>query len=88
MRSKSMIPLTSSSKKVRQLATCIEQSRRFRFQAAGERVSIPCNATIYIEHERDSSSVELEFQLKWLQGVNIQSRQGKNRLQNKFPCHW
>lgn len=51
--------------KLRRRANCIEQSRRFQVQVAGQRIAIPADATINIEHERDSSSEELAFQLKW-----------------------
>ena len=51
--------------KLRRLADCIEDGKRFRIQVAGERVSIPPTATINIEHERSSSEEEIEFQLKW-----------------------
>lgn len=51
--------------KLRRLADCIEQGEGFRIQVAGERVSVPPTATINIEHERDSSEEEIEFQLKW-----------------------
>ena len=51
--------------KLRRLADCIEQGRRFQIQVAGQRIAIPAEAVINIEHERDGSSEELEFQLKW-----------------------
>ena len=51
--------------KLRRLADCIEQGRRFRIQVAGERVSVPPHAVINIEHEREGSGEEIEFQLKW-----------------------
>ena len=51
--------------KLRRLADCLEDDRRFRIQIAGERVSIPPYATIHLEHERSSSDEEVEFQLKW-----------------------
>jgi amphi-Trp domain-containing protein len=51
--------------KLRRLADCIEQGKRFRIQVAGERVSIPPSARINIEHERGSSEEEIEFQLRW-----------------------
>lgn len=55
--------------KLRRLADCIEQGKRFRLQVAGERVAVPATALINIEHERGSSEEEIEFQLKWrLQG--------------------
>ncbi len=51
--------------KLRRLADCIEQGQRFRIQIAGERVSIPPDATIHIEHERSRDEEEIEFQLQW-----------------------
>jgi amphi-Trp domain-containing protein len=51
--------------KLRRLADCIEGGERFRIQVAGERVSVPPDATINIEHERGSSHEEVEFQLSW-----------------------
>lgn len=51
--------------KLRRLADCIEEGKRFRIQIAGERVSVPSSAVINIEHERGSSEEEIEFQLKW-----------------------
>jgi len=51
--------------KLRRLADCIEQDKRFRIQVAGERVSVPPDAIINIEHEREGRSEEVEFQLKW-----------------------
>ena len=51
--------------KLRRLADCIEQSKRFEIHLAGEKILIPPTATISIEHERGSSEEEVEFQLKW-----------------------
>jgi len=51
--------------KLRRLADCLEQGRRFQIQIAGERVAIPSGATINLEHERGGSEEEVEFQLKW-----------------------
>jgi amphi-Trp domain-containing protein len=51
--------------KLRRLADCMEQSKRFRIQVAGERISIPPTAIINIEHERSASEEEVELQLKW-----------------------
>ena len=52
-------------KKLRRLADCIETGARFRIQVAGERISVPPDAIINIEHERGSKVEEIEFQLKW-----------------------
>lgn len=51
--------------KLRRLADCIEQGERFRIQVAGERITVPSDAVINIEHERGTSDEELEFQLVW-----------------------
>jgi amphi-Trp domain-containing protein len=51
--------------KLRRLADAIEDGKRFRIQIAGQRVSIPPDATINIEHERGKDEEEIEFQLTW-----------------------
>jgi amphi-Trp domain-containing protein len=51
--------------KLRRLADCVEQGKRFQIQIAGERVAIPAGATINLAHERDGSEEEVEFQLTW-----------------------
>ena len=56
------------AEKLRRLADCIEQERTFRIQIAGERVTIPPDAVINIEHERGSDEEEIEFQIRWQTG--------------------
>jgi amphi-Trp domain-containing protein len=51
--------------KLRRLADCIENDEKFRIQIAGERITVPPQATINIEHERGKQTEEIEFQLKW-----------------------
>lgn len=51
--------------KLRRLADCIENSRQFRIQIAGDRVSVPTDAVFNVEHERGKQTEEIEFQLKW-----------------------
>ncbi len=51
--------------KLRRLADCIENGKRFQIQVAGERISIPPDAVINIEHERGGGEEEIEFQLRW-----------------------
>jgi amphi-Trp domain-containing protein len=58
-------PIKSFADKLRRLADCLEQGKRFRIQVDGERISIPSDAVINIEHEREGSVEEVEFQLKW-----------------------
>ena len=58
-------PRRSFIAKIRRLADALEDGKRFRIQVARERVTIPPNAVINIEHERGSSGEEIEFQMKW-----------------------
>ena len=51
--------------KLRRLADAIENDERFRIQVAGERISVPPDATISVEHERDGDEEEVEFQIRW-----------------------
>jgi amphi-Trp domain-containing protein len=51
--------------KLRRLADALENEERFRLQVAGERVSVPPDAIVNIEHERSDGEEEIEFQLKW-----------------------
>ena len=51
--------------KLRRLADALEHGERYRIQIAGERVSVPPDAEITLEHERGSGEEEVEFQLRW-----------------------
>ncbi|HBI17086.1 MAG: hypothetical protein UR60_C0021G0006 [Candidatus Moranbacteria bacterium GW2011_GWF2_34_56] len=51
--------------KLRRLADALEKDKKFNIQVAGERIYIPKDAIINIEHERESKEEELEFQIKW-----------------------
>lgn len=51
--------------KLRRLADCLEQEKPFRIQIAGERIHIPARAIFNIEHEREGTTEEVEFQFKW-----------------------
>jgi amphi-Trp domain-containing protein len=61
-------PAKQFAAKLRRLADCIEKGDRFRIQVAGERIVVPPDAAINIEHERSSSGEEIEFQIKWQPG--------------------
>ena len=52
--------------KLRRLADALEQGKSFDIQIAGERIYIPADAVINIEHEREGDDEEVEFQLKWM----------------------
>lgn len=58
-------PIKDFVSKLRRLADSLEQNQRFSIQVAGERIHVPKNAIVNIEHERDKEGEELEFQIKW-----------------------
>ena len=51
--------------KLRRLADALEEDKRFTIQIAGERISVPHDAIVNIEHERSVKEEEIEFQIKW-----------------------
>jgi len=51
--------------KLRRLAEALEQGKSFRIQIAGERIGVPKDATVSVEHEREGREEEIEFQIKW-----------------------
>ena len=58
-------PMKQFIEKLRRLADSLEQGKRFRIQIAGERISVPADAIVNIEHERGKKEEEIEFQIKW-----------------------
>jgi amphi-Trp domain-containing protein len=58
-------PTSEFVAKLRRLADAIEQGSKFEIQIANERIYVPARATFSIEHERDETSEEIEFQIKW-----------------------
>lgn len=51
--------------KLRRLADALESGKPFRIQVGGERIHVPARAEFSVEHERDDSAEEVEFQLRW-----------------------
>ena len=51
--------------KLRRLADCVESGENFEIQVAGERIYVPDRAEFSIEHEREGSTEEIEFQVRW-----------------------
>jgi amphi-Trp domain-containing protein len=51
--------------KLRRLADALEAGKRFEIQIAGERISVPPDATIEFEYERAGDEEEIEIELKW-----------------------
>ena len=54
---------------LRRCADALEKGESFRIQIASERFTIPADAELSIEHEREGDGgefeQEVEFQLKW-----------------------
>jgi amphi-Trp domain-containing protein len=61
--------------KLHRLADAIETGKAFTIQVAGESLRIPADAIFNIEHEREGSAEELEFQLKWKQPASPRASQ-------------
>ena len=51
--------------KLRRLADALEKNEKFEIQIAGERIYVPTRADFNIEHEREGSNEEIEFQITW-----------------------
>ncbi len=51
--------------KLRRLADALEEGKTFEIQIAGERISIPPDATIEFEYEREGDEEEVEIELSW-----------------------
>lgn len=58
-------PTSEFVAKLRRLADALENDEKFEIQIAGERVYVPVRAQYNIEHERNDSEEEIEFQIKW-----------------------
>lgn len=52
-------------KKLRRLADSLEKGIKFSIQVAGDKINVPKDAIINIEHEKEKGEEELEFQIKW-----------------------
>ena len=58
-------PKSEFVSKLRRLADSIEEGTRFEIQIAGERIYVPVRSEFNIEHEREGTEEEIEFQIKW-----------------------
>ncbi len=61
--------------KLRRLADAIEKGEKFEIQIAGERVYVPVRAEFSVEHEREGTEEEIEFQVKWTNKVAAESQE-------------
>ena len=50
---------------LRRMADALEAGKPAVIQVRGERIRIPQDAFLSVEHERDGGSEELELQMKW-----------------------
>ncbi len=57
--------ITDTVAKLRRLADCLEAGKPYEIMVAGERIYVPVRASFSIEHEREGSEEELEFQFRW-----------------------
>jgi amphi-Trp domain-containing protein len=55
--------------KLRRLADALESDSAFSIQISGERLRIPADSVVNIEHERSGELEEVEFQVKWKRKV-------------------
>jgi amphi-Trp domain-containing protein len=51
--------------KLRRLADALENGTPFSIQVDGEKIAVPKDAVLSVEHEREGGREELEFQLSW-----------------------
>lgn len=51
--------------KLERLVASLKSGKAFEIQVAGERLYVPSDAELSIEHEREDGTDELEFQLRW-----------------------
>ena len=58
-------PVKSFISKIRRLADGLENGDQFTIQIANERIKVPKNAVVNIEHERTGDTEEIEFQIVW-----------------------
>lgn len=58
-------PVKSFISKIRRLADGLENGEQFVIQIANERIRVPKEAVVSIEHERGDGTEEIEFQISW-----------------------
>ena len=64
--------------KLRRLADALETGKAFEIQVAGERIYVPVDAVISIEHEREGGEEELEFQIRWQYEASEEEKKSEN----------
>lgn len=60
-----IVPLKTFVATLRRVADVLEKGDSLRIQVGGQRVLIPKEAVVSIEHEVEGKEQEVEFQLRW-----------------------
>ena len=50
---------------LRRIADALEKGESFRIQVADERITVPADCELLVEHERDDEIDEIELQFRW-----------------------
>ena len=50
---------------LRRVADALEKGESFRIQIANERIKVPADCQLLVEHERDDEVEEIELQFRW-----------------------
>ncbi len=58
-------PIRSFISKIKRLAEGLEKQKQFTIQIANEKIKVPKDAIVNIEHERTKEVEEIEFQITW-----------------------
>ena len=59
------VATTSFVDTLRRLADALEAGESFRIQVANSRFTVPADASLVIEHEKDGGEEELALELQW-----------------------
>ena len=50
---------------LRRIADALEKGESFRIQIENERITVPADCELLVEHERDDEVDEVELQFRW-----------------------
>ncbi len=55
----------ATANKLLRLAAALEAGETFEIQIGGERISVPPDAVVEFEYQREGEDEEIEIELKW-----------------------
>lgn len=61
-------PIKQFIAKIKRLVEGLEKDTPFTIQIAGHKIRVPKHAVVNIEHEKNKTSEEIEFQISWKLG--------------------